>query len=212
MGAFRQWAGYAVTVTLLVELSACSEAGSLPPTVASGAPESPRTVAAADPNSANTVRRSVPEQPRAVGRRPDHLVVMVLGNKHRSDVIGNPRAQYLNKLARQDVNMTHSYGVTRPSQPNYLAMFSGSTHGVRSNACPQRFKKRQNLGSQLRRVGLSFTGYTESLPRRASPDVSGVVTSASTTRGSISLTCREALISLSVASPATTASFQRSPL
>jgi hypothetical protein len=107
----------------------------------------------------------VPGQPRAVGRRPDHVVVVVLENRHRSDVIGNPRAPYLNKLASQGANMTRSYGVTRPSQPNYLAMFSGSTHGVKRNACPQRFKKAQNLGSQLRRVGLSFTGYSESLPK-----------------------------------------------
>jgi phosphatidylinositol-3-phosphatase len=163
--ALRQWAGYAVTVTLLVELSACTEVGSLPPTAASGLPESPRTLAPMDPNSASTMRHSVREQPRAVGRRPDHVVVVVLENKHRSDVIGNPRAPYLNKLARQGANMTRSYAVTRPSQPNYLAMFSGSTHAVKSNACPQRFKKKQNLGSQLRRAGLSFTGYSESLPK-----------------------------------------------
>lgn len=174
MGALRQWAGYAVTVTMLVGLSACTDARSLPPTVAAGAPDSPRTVtpaepssavAPADPSSANTMRPSVPGQPRAVGRRPDHVVVVVLENRHRSDVIGNPRAPYLNKLASQGANMTRSYGVTRPSQPNYLAMFSGSTHGVKRNACPQRFKKAQNLGSQLRRVGLSFTGYSESLPK-----------------------------------------------
>jgi acid phosphatase len=61
--------------------------------------------------------------------------------------------------------MTHSYGVTHPSQPNYLALFSGSTREVRSNACSQRFRKADNLGHQLRKSGLSFIGYSESLPK-----------------------------------------------
>jgi hypothetical protein len=53
----------------------------------------------------------------------------------RSSVIGSAQAPYLNKLAAKGASMTHSYGVTHPSQPNYLALFSGSTQGVTSNAC-----------------------------------------------------------------------------
>ena len=107
----------------------------------------------------------VPKNRKAVVRRPDHIVVVIFENRHRSTVIGNTRAPYLNKLAGQGANMTRSYGVTHPSQPNYLALFSGSTHGVTSNACLRRLKKKQNLGSQLRKAGLSFTGYAESLPK-----------------------------------------------
>ena len=36
---------------------------------------------------------------------------------------------------------------------------------MKSNACPQRFRKADNLGHQLRSSGLSFTGYAESLPK-----------------------------------------------
>lgn len=175
MQALRRRAICAAAVSLLLELSACTTA-SLPPNVAAGAPESPRTVAPVAPKSSSTIvprvpkssttmRPSVPKQPRAGVRRPDHVVVVVLENKHRSSVMGSPHAPYLNKLAKQGANMTRSFGVTHPSQPNYFALFSGSTHGVRSNACPQRSKKAQNLGSQLHRAGLSFTGYAESLPK-----------------------------------------------
>jgi hypothetical protein len=170
--AVRQWAIYAAAMSLLVELSACN---SLPPSVSVGAPERPRTVAPMAPTSSGTVApeapttpskvRHSPEVPKAVAGRPDHVVVVVLENKHRSQVIGDRHAPYLNKLAGQGANMTRSYGVTHPSQPNYIALFSGSTRGVRSNACPQRFKKPQNLGSQLRRAGFSFTGYAEALPK-----------------------------------------------
>jgi hypothetical protein len=94
--------------------------------------------------------------------RPDHIVVVILENKHRSSVIR--QAPYLNKLAAKGANMTRSYGVTHPSQPNYLALFSGSTRGVTSNGCPQRFRKADNLGHLLHKSGLSFIGYSESLP------------------------------------------------
>ena len=169
MQTLRRWAILVATVSLLVEFSGCNPG--LPPSVTAEAPERPRTAAPVAPapvapDSSSTMRHSVPEQPRAVVRqRPDHIVVVVLENKHRSQVIGGRHAPYLNKLARQGANMTRSYGVTHPSQPNYFALFSGSTRGVRSNACPQRFKKAQNLGSQLRRAGFSFTGYSESLPK-----------------------------------------------
>ncbi len=108
---------------------------------------------------------SAPKKPRATELRPDHIVVVILENKHRSSVIGSGQAPYLNKLAAKGASMTHSYGITHPSQPNYLALFSGSTQGVTSNTCPQHFRKADNLGHQLRKSGLSFIGYAESLPK-----------------------------------------------
>jgi hypothetical protein len=112
----------------------------------------------------STPRPSDAKSKKAV-QRPDHIVVVIFENKHRSSVIGSGQAPYLNKLAAKGASMTHSYGVTHPSQPNYLALFSGSTHGVTSNACPQHFRKADNLGHQLRKSGRSFVGYAESLPK-----------------------------------------------
>jgi hypothetical protein len=134
-------------------------------TVPPDAPKITETMLPVAPKNLDRGRRSVAKKPSGVARQPDHIVVVIFENKHRSNVIGNPYAPYLNKLARQGANMTRSYGVTHPSQPNYLALFSGSTQGVTSNACLQQFKKKQNLGSQLRQAGLSFTGYAESLPK-----------------------------------------------
>jgi acid phosphatase len=53
--------------------------------------------------------------------------------------------------------------VTHPSQPNYLALFSGSTQGVTGDSCPQSFDG-GNLAAQLQAAGSSFTGYSEGLP------------------------------------------------
>lgn len=56
--------------------------------------------------------------------------------------------------------MTDSHGVTHPSEPNYLAIFSGSTQGVTDDSCPQSFGA-ANLGSELigaarQSAGVSF--------------------------------------------------------
>jgi phosphatidylinositol-3-phosphatase len=94
----------------------------------------------------------------------DHVVVVVMENKPYSAIIGNPDAAYVNALAAQGASFTQSFAVTHPSQPNYVAMFSGSTQGVVNNDCPQDFVGIDNLGAQLIAAGKSFIGYSEDLP------------------------------------------------
>ena len=96
--------------------------------------------------------------------RPDHIVIVVEENKSFAQIIGNPDTPYINALASRGALFTHSYGVTHPSQPNYLALFSGSTHGIGSNICPLELNG-DNLASTLLAKGLSFTSYAESMPQ-----------------------------------------------
>jgi hypothetical protein len=93
-----------------------------------------------------------------------HVVVVVEENRSYSDIIGNPSAPFVNSLARRGASFTRFFAERHPSEPNYLALFSGSTHGLTSDACPLRFTG-GNLGRALRASGRSFTGYSESLPR-----------------------------------------------
>ena len=95
--------------------------------------------------------------------RPDHIVIVVEENKAFSQIIGSRDAPYINALVKRGALFTNSYGVTHPSQPNYLALFSGTTHGIASNACPLELSG-ENLGSALIVRGLSFASYSESLP------------------------------------------------
>src|SRR5205814_308528 len=81
--------------------------------------------------------------------------------------IGNTSAPYINALAAQGALFTNSFGVTHPSQPNYLALFSGSTQGLTDDSCPHTFSS-ANLGKNLVAAGRSFTGYSESLPAAGS--------------------------------------------
>src|SRR5437763_1231366 len=80
--------------------------------------------------------------------RPDHVVIVVEENHGEGSVIGNSAAPYLNSLASQGALFTASYGVTHPSQPNYLALFSGSPQGVTDDACGYTFST-PNLGRSL---------------------------------------------------------------
>ena len=94
---------------------------------------------------------------------PAHVVVVMLENKSFADLIGNPAAAYINSLATGGALFTNSHAVTHPSQPNYLALFSGDTHGVADDDGPLSFPG-PDLGSELAAAGRTFTGYSEELP------------------------------------------------
>jgi hypothetical protein len=98
--------------------------------------------------------------------RPDHVVIVIEENHSASSIIGNRAAPYINSLATSGALFTNSYAVAHPSQPNYLALFSGSTQGVTSDACPAPGSPyaQPNLGAGLVAVGGSFIGYAEDLP------------------------------------------------
>ena len=96
--------------------------------------------------------------------RPDHIVIVIEENKSFNQVIGYREAPYINELAKRGALFTQSYGITHPSQPNYLALFSGSTRGIGSDACPLALSG-DNLATQLQAKGLSFTSYSESMPQ-----------------------------------------------
>lgn len=102
--------------------------------------------------------------PAANVPRPDHVIVVIFENRAFDKIIGKPAAPYVNAFAGKGALFTQSYGIAHPSQPNYLALFSGSTHGVTDNKC--RDVSGDNLASELIGKGLSFKTYSESMPWR----------------------------------------------
>ncbi|HEV3173234.1 MAG TPA: alkaline phosphatase family protein [Actinocrinis sp.] len=95
--------------------------------------------------------------------RPDHVVVVIEENHSYSDVIGNSSAPYINSLAAQGASFSSSFAITHPSEPNYLALFAGTTEGLSDDSCPHTFTD-ANLASELLAAGDTFTGYSESMP------------------------------------------------
>jgi phosphatidylinositol-3-phosphatase len=92
-----------------------------------------------------------------------HVAVIVLENRELDDVIGNPQAPFLNRLAGRGALATRYYAIAHPSLPNHLAMLGGSTFGVRDN-CTDCTARGPNLALQLSRAGLSWRAYMEGLP------------------------------------------------
>ena len=98
-----------------------------------------------------------------------HVVVVMEENHSYSDIIGNTsQAPYMNSLASQGALMTSSFGVTHPSEPNYMALFSGNTDGLTADSCPVSESTTANLGSELLAAGDTFKGYSEGLPATGS--------------------------------------------
>ena len=91
----------------------------------------------------------------------------MLENHSADEVLGGGQAPYLSGLAAGGAVLTQSYAITHPSEPNYLAIFSGSTQGVTDDACPVEFTG-ANLADSLLAAHLSFTGYAEDLPAAGS--------------------------------------------
>src|SRR5262244_4055794 len=60
----------------------------------------------------------------------DHVFVIVEENHGFADVIGNPAAPNLNALADQFGLATNYFGVTHPSEPNYVALLGGNSFGI----------------------------------------------------------------------------------
>ena len=131
----------------------------------SGSPSTSSTASSTAP-SAGSTGTPAPGPDPAGSRlpRPAHVVVVVLENHSFSEVIGRSQAPFIAGLARGGAVFTRFYAITHPSEPNYQALFSGSTQGLTSDACPVNYRA-PNLGSSLLAAGRTFVGYAESLPR-----------------------------------------------
>jgi hypothetical protein len=95
--------------------------------------------------------------------KPDHVVIVIMENHNSGEIVGSSSAPYINSLLKQGANFTQSFAVSHPSQPNYLAFFSGGLQGVSDDTCPEDFTGVNNLAAQLIAAKLTFAGYSESL-------------------------------------------------
>lgn len=142
--------------------SAPAATGAGTTSVVSGSTAAPAPGSPAPATSATSAPHALP--------RPRHVVVVIFENKSSDAVLGSPDAPYLNGLRASSALLTGSRAVAHPSQPNYLALFSGSTQGITDDRCPLSLGVRPNLASQLAAAGRSFVGYSEDLP---APDYGG---------------------------------------
>jgi hypothetical protein len=92
-----------------------------------------------------------------------HVVVIVFENKEVTEVAGNADAPTFNGLARRGARLEPYTAVTHPSLPNYLALVSGSTHGISDN-CSDCVVDAASLADTLHAARRTWKAYAEDLP------------------------------------------------
>ena len=114
--------------------------------------------------------------------RYQHIVEIMMENTSYSTIIGNPVAPNINALASQYGLATDYFGVTHPSEPNYVANIGGSFFGIQDDNqfyCTPELAltdpncagttvdhtiTAQSLAGQLTAAGKTWRGYFQSLP------------------------------------------------
>ncbi len=96
-----------------------------------------------------------------------HIFLIVDENKSYERVMNGRDAPTIAALAKQYGSATHFYAETHPSEPNYVAIVGGSTHGIADDApfsAPGHTIDAPSLATQIESSRLTWKGYYESLP------------------------------------------------
>jgi hypothetical protein len=142
-----------VLACTLFGLTACTTGGTTPPTPTTSAASATAPVPSSSAISSDGTGRHVPSFA--------HVVIVVEENHGPAAALAMP---YLASLRKTGATFTDSHGVAHPSEPNYLALWSGSTHGITSDACPVDLGSAPSLGSQLLKSGRTVAAYSQGLP------------------------------------------------
>jgi phospholipase C len=131
-------------------------------------------VGTAGSSSASNVGSTIP--------RYQHIVEIMMENTSYANIIGNTDAPHLNALASQYGLATDYFGVTHPSEPNYVASVGGSFFGIQDDNqfyCTPALSgtdpncagttvdhtvDNQSIADQLTAAGMTWKGYFQSLP------------------------------------------------
>ncbi len=91
-----------------------------------------------------------------------HVWLVVMENKTYDQIVGKPDAAFLNELIATGGLATKFQAVAHPSQPNYLALFSGSLQGI-SDDKPHDLTA-PTIADQLEAAHKTWHVYAENVP------------------------------------------------
>ncbi|KAL8277669.1 hypothetical protein RQP46_009942 [Phenoliferia psychrophenolica] len=120
-------------------------------------------------NSTNYVGMSngtIVNSPYVPGKAFDRNIIIMLENKNYADVAKSATFQ---KLAKKGILFTDYYGITHPSQGNYIASVSGSTQGcifddTAAHIFPNSPANVRTIVDLLEPKGVSWAAYMENMP------------------------------------------------
>lgn len=126
-----------------------------------------------------------------------HIVEIMMENTSYGTIIGNSNAPQINALASEYGLATNYFGVTHPSEPNYVANIGGSYFGIQDDnqfyctpalagtdsncvgTTVNHTVSAQSIADQLTAAGMTWKGYFGSLP----PTPAALVTSGAGANG-----------------------------
>ena len=92
-----------------------------------------------------------------------HVFVIVLENHSKDGVIGDPNTPAITALAKRYARRGRYFGVTHPSEPNYIAMTAGDNFAINNDNPANRFDA-PNIVDQFEAAGKTWGAYMESMP------------------------------------------------
>jgi hypothetical protein len=95
--------------------------------------------------------------------RLDRAFIIMLENHSQHSVIGDPNTPFITGLARRYGEAAEYFGVTHPSEPNYIAAISGSNWFTNNDNPANRFDH-TNVVDEFGARHISWGAYMEALP------------------------------------------------
>ncbi len=126
--------------------------------VASGAVSASASAAPPPPSASTTASGTA----RTGASGVKHVWIIVMENHSYGQLMGSDQAPFLNELAGEFGAATDYHGVGRPSEPNYLALISGSTQGVTDDGVHDITAP--TVLDQLEQAGHTWAVYAENVP------------------------------------------------
>ncbi|MGA8015374.1 MAG: alkaline phosphatase family protein [Candidatus Dormiibacterota bacterium] len=155
------WRTGALGVSLLAAVgpAGCGSGSAVPPASSGNASTTPALISPA---------LSPPASPSPTAAPPHVMVIMEENSGYQATLgscaSGSPDP-YLCSLAAGYASLTSWYGVEHPSQPNYIAIVSGSDQGCHADYCVGADAySATDLGGQLTAAGIPWVAWMESMP------------------------------------------------
>ena len=147
--------GAVLAIALAMMVASCSNTPTAP---ASGSPtQAPTAPASGSP--------STQPSPSAQSLHLDHVFLIVEENKSFSQIVGSADAPYINGLIKRSALATNYFGLFHPSLPNYIALTSGSNHGITDDrGAFGNVIGATNIADRLEAAGKTWKEYAESMP------------------------------------------------
>ncbi len=91
-----------------------------------------------------------------------HVYLIVMENKSYGEIVGSPAAPFINRLIARYGLASAYFAVAHPSEPDYIALFSGSTQGITDDGVYEI--SAPNLADQLEAHGRTWAVFAQNVP------------------------------------------------